>query len=102
MVYFIEAGETRYAYDPVGNLTKQTLRDLPSALGLTKTFGLRSILPTKPLCHLLEEREVGVWDRNSYFSQNSPILWQSNNSTYFFLPLAMSLGSMMGSSISLQ
>jgi len=40
MVYFIEAGETRYAYDPVGNLTKQTLRDLPSALGLTKTFGL--------------------------------------------------------------
>ena len=100
MVYFIEAGETCYVYDPVGNLTKQTLRDLPSALGLsktllhdvfsprhsantgdlpsalglTKTFGLRSILPTKPLCHPLEEREVGVWDRNSYFSQNSPIL----------------------------
>ena len=24
MVYFIEAGETRYAYDPVGNLTKET------------------------------------------------------------------------------
>ena len=38
MVYFIEAGETCYVYDPVGNLTKQTLRDLPSALGLTKTL----------------------------------------------------------------
>ena len=42
MVYFIEAGETRYAYDPAGNLTKQTLRDLPSALGLTKTFHFMS------------------------------------------------------------
>ena len=42
MVYFIEAGETCYAYDPVGNLTKQTLRDLPSAFGLTKTFHFMS------------------------------------------------------------
>ena len=70
MVYFIEAGETCYVYDPVGNLTKetnplgeinydyiyyrllnkryymtfsrlgivQTLGDLPSAFGLSKTL----------------------------------------------------------------